>query len=588
MAERDIGVLCCSLLTGETAKALERLGWDDVPIAAVPGQCHTAGPTQKVEWDAALEELLGKADDVISVCMNCIHRPGNHAQNGGRLSLIDHPRVHVTDTATQWELFLGRDGTEAFLSERAFIVLPGWLRLWRRIVFGEWGFDLETAQEFYRESSSRLLFLDTGLGGDWTVEMEAFSDTVGIPWEGRVVGTIILENLLTLEFERIRAQRLFQGQKDSIQKTRAIAADHAVLVDFLTRLGDVLDRPTIRAQLRETLEILFAPGVIEEETLPPPEGLDGPQPRSSRVVGSPDGLGLDLILTLGDGSRLRVRVGDVAYPEHMDRYLPLARITADAATLALDAARLHLREKDLVTALQEKVKELDSFVYIASHDLQSPLRSVVAFSELLARELGDDLSEDAKTYLGFINTGGMRMRALILSLLALSRTERHTLNLEDANLMECIEGALANLALPMEEAGATVEQGALPRVQADPALITQLYQNLIGNAVKFRAEGVAPRIILSAAVSNGVATLRVADNGIGIDEKFAAQIFEPFRRLHADSEFEGSGIGLSICRKVVERHGGRLWLEPSSEGGACFCFTLPLATGDPPEDTSPR
>ena len=213
---------------------------------------------------------------------------------------------------------------------------------------------------------------------------------------------------------------------------------------------------------------------------------------------------------------------------------------------------------------------------------------MVAFSELLARDLGDGLSEDGRVYLDFITKGATRMRALILSLLALSRTERHALKLGNVSLEACVEGALESLAVPIQEAGATVERTALPRARADAALITQLYQNLIGNAVKFRAAGVAPRITLTAAVANDEVTLRVADNGIGIDEKFAEHIFDPFRRLHSDSEYEGSGIGLSICRKVVERHGGRLWLEPAPGGGACFCFTLRRAAGDPPGDASRR
>lgn len=588
MAEQDLGVLCCSLLLGETRRALKRMGWVDVPVAAVPGQCHTAGPRQKVEWDAALHELLEQADDVIAVCMNCIHRPGLHAVNGSRLAVIDHSRVRVTDTATQGELFMGAEATEALLSEKVFMVLPGWLRIWRQVVFDVWGFSEDTAQEFYRESSSRLLFLDTGVSAPWKEEMEAFAASAGVPWERRVVGTSHLELVLTFQMERIRAERLDGSRQEALQKARAVAADREVLVDFVTRLGDVLDGPAIRAQLRETLEMLFAPESVVEEDLGTSTPCRAEGARSTQVSVIDDGRSLEIEIVLGDGSCVRFLVQNLAFVEHMDLYVPLARVTADAAALALDAARLHLREKDLVKALQEKVKELDSFVYSASHDLQSPLRSVVAFSELLTRDLGDDLSEDCRTYLDFINKGAMRMRALILSLLALSRTERHALMLLPIDLDECVSGALESLAIPIQEAAATVERAALPKALADAALITQLFQNLIGNAVKFHAPGVAPKVVLSGDLEDGQVTLRVADNGIGIDETFAAQIFEPFRRLHSDSEFEGSGIGLSICRKVVERHGGRLWLEDSPLGGACFCFTLPRATGGPPGDTSPR
>ncbi|MFH1532594.1 MAG: ATP-binding protein, partial [Pseudomonadota bacterium] len=156
------------------------------------------------------------------------------------------------------------------------------------------------------------------------------------------------------------------------------------------------------------------------------------------------------------------------------------------------------------------------------------------------------------------------------------------------SLERCVDDALLNLSSPIHESSAAVERGRLPRVQVDPTLVTQLYQNLIGNAVKFRAPDRDPRISLTAAINGGEVILGVTDNGIGIDQKFAEHIFEPFRRLHSDSEFEGSGIGLSICRKVVERHGGRLWMESSEGEGSCFLFTLPLAIDDPPGGASHR
>ena len=586
MADRDVGVLCCSLLVGETRRALDRLGWAEVPLAAAPGQCHTAGPTQKLKWDAALDSLLDQADHVIAVCMNCLHRPGNRTKNGHRLALLDHPRVQVIEAATQGELFMGAEAADALLSDRVFMVLPGWLRIWREVVFVVWAFDDATIREFYQESSSRLLYLDTGVDVPWAEEMPLFSEAAGIPWERQVVGTSHIEGLLTLEMERVRAKRLAETQDQSVRSARAAAANREVLVDFVTRLVDVLDGTAIRTQFKETLEVLFAPKKVVVEVLPSTTPDEEPTSRSSEVETIDDGRSLELVLILGDGSRVRFRGLEVAFSEHMDKYVPLAKITADAAALALDAARLHLREKDLVRTLREKVSELDSFVYCASHDLQSPLRSVVAFSELLSKDLGDDLSEVGRTYMDFITKGATRMRALIMSLLALSRTERHELKAQGISIDDCVTDALANLAEPIREAGAVVDRDPAPKVRGDPVLITQLYQNLIGNAVKFRVPEIPPRIHLTAAVDGGVVILGVADNGIGIDTKYADHVFEPFRRLHADSEYEGSGIGLSICRKVVERHGGRLWLDEPGEVGTCFRFTLPLADDDPPGEAN--
>jgi PAS domain S-box-containing protein len=217
--------------------------------------------------------------------------------------------------------------------------------------------------------------------------------------------------------------------------------------------------------------------------------------------------------------------------------------------------------------------ELDDFNQVASHDLQEPLRTLIAFSGLLRKDLGDSLPERAAQDLGFITDAAKKMERLIRDLLALSRAGRAAKKREKVSLAECADRALEALAMRVKETGAQVMREELPDVWGDPTLLTELYQNLIGNALKFSGDQ-PPIIQLTLEESDGDLVFGVKDNGIGIEPKYAQQIFQPFRRLHGRAEYEGSGIGLAICRKIVERHGGKIWVDSEPGKGAHFRFTL--------------
>jgi two-component system CheB/CheR fusion protein len=238
--------------------------------------------------------------------------------------------------------------------------------------------------------------------------------------------------------------------------------------------------------------------------------------------------------------------------------------------LAERTAQLERTNRDLA-ALND---ELDDFTHIVSHDLQEPLRTLTAFSDYLRKDLGHSLPERAAQDLGFITDATKRMQTLIHDLLALSRAGRAAKKREKVSLSECADQALGALAMRVKEMGAKISRDELPDVWGDSTLLTQLYQNLIGNALKFSGDQ-SPIIQLTFEERDGEQILGVKDNGIGIDPKYSQQIFEPFRRLHGRAEYEGSGIGLAICRKIVVRHGGKIWLESEPRKGAHFRFTIP-------------
>ena len=241
------------------------------------------------------------------------------------------------------------------------------------------------------------------------------------------------------------------------------------------------------------------------------------------------------------------------------------------------AAKLqgHARERQqLIDSLQRKNAELDEFTYVASHDLQEPLRKLISFGSLLREDLGENLPELAAKDLFFISDAAKRMQTLVQDLLRLSRIGRVELTLADISLDECVKGALISLESQLEDAGhPEISRDPLPTVRGDKTMLTQLYQNLIGNAVKYRGQD-PPRIHLTCQTEDGQLVLGVRDNGIGIDQLYHESIFVAFKRLHGQTEYPGTGIGLAICRKAVERHGGRIWVESESGKGSHFKFTI--------------
>src|SRR6267142_2506720 len=217
--------------------------------------------------------------------------------------------------------------------------------------------------------------------------------------------------------------------------------------------------------------------------------------------------------------------------------------------------------------------ELEQFAYVASHDLQEPLRMVSRYTQLLMRRYGDKLDGDAKEFTAFIVDGATRMKQLIEDLLAYSRVGTRDRNFKPAEAESSLRRALTNLRAAIQDSGATVTQDKLPTIPCDEVQLAQLFQNLIGNALKFRKPDAAPAVHVGAADQGAEWEFTVRDNGIGIEPQYFERIFMVFQRLHDKGEYPGTGIGLAIVKKVVERHGGRIWVQ--SQPGTTFHFTMP-------------
>ncbi|MBB4909703.1 sensor histidine kinase [Actinophytocola algeriensis] len=258
------------------------------------------------------------------------------------------------------------------------------------------------------------------------------------------------------------------------------------------------------------------------------------------------------------------------------------RILSDLSAAKVAHAELDSRTTDL----ERSNAELEQFAYIASHDLQEPLRKVASFCQLLERRYKGKLDERADQYIAFAVDGAKRMQILINDLLAFSRVGRVVRESVEVSCAAVLEQATANLADAIERTEASVEAEELPTVSAEVPLLTAVFQNLIGNALKFRGDD-PPKVRITARRDGGFWEIAVADNGIGIDPEYAERIFVIFQRLHNKADYPGTGIGLAMCRKIIEYHGGTIWLDTSVESGSRFCFTLPVidATIDRDKDS---
>ncbi|GAB3735428.1 ATP-binding protein [Amycolatopsis oliviviridis] len=259
-----------------------------------------------------------------------------------------------------------------------------------------------------------------------------------------------------------------------------------------------------------------------------------------------------------------------------------SRIIAEVTDLERAQETIAVRTREL----ERSNSDLEQFAYVASHDLQEPLRKVASFCQLLQKRYQGKLDERGDQYIGFAVDGAKRMQALINDLLAFSRVGRRpgeNVLLETGDLLDT---ALGNLEDAIAESGARVTHGDLPAVLGEKSLLTAVFQNLVGNAIKFRGED-PPEIEVSAERDGADWRFSVTDNGIGISDEYAERIFVIFQRLHGRGDYPGTGIGLALCRKIVEHHGGRVWLDTGVATGTRFCFTLPAVPAPEPATAQP-
>jgi PAS domain S-box-containing protein len=375
-----------------------------------------------------------------------------------------------------------------------------------------------------------------------------------------------------------------RAQAMAWEKTRSLRENQALLQAIVDNSSAVIyvKDPAGRHLLVNTLyESVFQPkaeilGKTNSEIFPPEIALA--LTKNDRIVlDGGSAITVEEMVPHPDGPHTYL---SVKFPIPGEDGKPLALCGISTDITGHKAAADHMVEinrqlESQAQHLRRSNAELEQFAYVASHDLQEPLRMISSYAQLIARRYGASLDEDAREFIGFMVDGTTRMQTMILDLLEYSRIGRKEDAPAELEADDCVAAARHNLAAAIETAGATIECGPLPRIKARPHQMVALLQNLIGNAVKYRDPARPPVVRISGRRVGDAWEFTVADNGIGIHPDYFERIFMIFQRLHTHDKYEGSGIGLAICKKIVEHHDGRLWLESVPGEGSTFRFTLP-------------
>jgi signal transduction histidine kinase len=382
--------------------------------------------------------------------------------------------------------------------------------------------------------------------------------------QGPEAGQALVKAASTAEFEAVRAS--IERLKSSILKIRNRAADVAM------RTGST----QVAIQIAAAAIIILAGAalllLIDRLVTQPVVDLA----EQVRGVAAGD---YDRAITSGGSPELRTLARDV---DGMRK-----QIAAELTEVREARAQVEWINDQLKTQAEELVRsnrDLEQFAYVASHDLQEPLRKVASFCQLLQRRYSGQLDERADQYIGFAVDGAQRMQRLINDLLAFSRIGRLTAGFSEVDLDHVLTEAKSQLEARAGEDGEIVWHD-LPTVEGEEPLLTTLFVNLIGNALKFRRPDVPPRVEITGELKGEEWLINVRDNGIGIEREFADKVFVIFQRLHARDAYEGTGIGLAIVKKIVEYHGGRIWLDLDVDEGTSVYFTLPVLAGVPVPDS---
>lgn len=355
------------------------------------------------------------------------------------------------------------------------------------------------------------------------------------------------------------SETLFRGLLESAPDAIVICNENGI-IELINRRTEQLFGYTRDELLGQPVEILMPTAVHNAHIRHRTAYSQSPALR-------PMGIDLDLYGQHKENGPFPVEIG--LSPMKTDEGLYIISVVHDITNRKKAQERLIEQTKELARSNAE----LEQFAYVASHDLQEPLRMVASFCQLLAKRYRGKLGADADEFIGYAVEGANRMQTLINDLLTYSRVGAKGIQFTNVPVQEVLDQVLNNLRLMIEETHAEITAGPLPTVFADGQQIAQLLQNLITNAIKFRGDQ-APKVHVSAEDGGNEWIITVEDNGIGIPQEFQDRLFVIFQRLHPRDKYPGTGIGLAICKKIVERHGGRIWIDSEPGKGAKFRFTL--------------
>ena len=584
-------MLVCSNFHAEVQSALSEEGFDEVQVATFPSFCGM--PPMRAEGLArCLPDDLENGDQV-------------HVLGGGCLPA----GLDLASAPCQWqvqrmglchEMLAGTALCARLTAEGGFLVSPGWLGGWQERL-RTWGFDRDGARAFFRESARSLVLLDTGVDPGAPDAFAAMADFVGLTPRTLAVGRDHLRLFLGRIVWSWRAAQEAARHQEALDRAKLEVAEHGMSLDLMTGFNKVLTEEQTIQRILDICTVLFAPREwaflsLRKEGLRPivASGVDSAAltalaEQMLRSTGeftwteARDGFTLR---TTFQGNAMGVlHMRGFACPQHAARYLNLALTVNRIFGMALSGARaqedLHLLNEELesrvnlrTSQLEGANRDLERFCYMISHELRAPLARLEGFSGMIKGCILTREWEQLDALAGRLATASMRTRGVIDGLLSLTRLSLDVLAPGPVDFTRMVLDLLDRFAL---------EGRILPRdlvvdepvvVTADARMLAIAMHHLIDNALKFGAKTPNPSLHIGASTGGPTQTLFVKDNGAGFDMAYSGKLFTPFCRLHAQREFEGTGLGLAMVRKIVERHGGSIWAEASPGRGAIFFFRL--------------
>jgi signal transduction histidine kinase len=628
-------ILTCHNFTREVTAYVERQALADVIVRSFESACFLRGARPEAQEDAELDALVGLvaecAGDHLNVALvggRCLaswpelasrlnvgangitldeqagavrlspvlplHLPGL-GETGGRAG-----RLMVCAATECANLALNALVVQNHTQAGAYVMTPGWLEDWEREI-ARAGLDRRGLRDLLGASAHRIVLLDTQVRDDAGDRLRAFADFVGLPFEIIPVGLETVGLHLTRIFQTFElCLQEDRSQADSTQANRR-SADYAMMFDLISDLAGMTTEAEVVEKIFEAVTLLCVPSRLVY--VPLIDGVAGDargwptylgvsEATKSRLAGlansyawSESGKGFALRIGRQRQVVAALELDGFAYPELKRDYLNLALDIAPVLGLAIANAR-HFQRLGATNALLARSNaELEQFAAVVSSDLRDPLHTVTRFLDQLVEQHGPQLAPAAEELVAQASAGTRYMQQSIDDLLAYCRVDAVDQAFELVDCEMLLQQVLRNLNASMVEAAATVTSDPLPAVMGDRAQLILLFQNLIGNAIKFRG-GAAPVIHIRSELQIGDEPLAdgqaefgwlfaVQDNGIGIEPAQAERIFGLFRRAAGQEMRGGTGMGLAICKKIVERHGGRIWFESTPGRGATFYFTVP-------------
>lgn len=576
--EQKLCIYVCSAYYPEVSDIFNSGNYPDVVIKTYAFNCLCPIKNKK-DFNISIEESKKSFSKIIVIAGSCSH--------GGRSDLANQKELVIHELNYCMELLLNRELIEHYIEKKYYLVSNGWLSDYRQHIV-KWGFDEDTAKKFFKESTDKILLLETGIRSEYRQQIDALSKYMGLPYEIIPVGLshcrLLIEDLVCQWRKEHDINQMSVRIADISKKN----ADYALIFDQMLHMVDLTEETKIVQQIFVLIDILFAPRNISFSSLENGDNEDTIIFHPDIKVNSENNDGSFTINVLHRGNKIGIfRISEVNFTEHIEKYKPLEEVISRMSGLIITNARkykiildneeqLRRNKIELTTANETK----DKFFSIIAHDLRGPIGAFTSLSQLLAEENETMNPDEIKSISGLLVESSNNLFSLLENLLEWSRMQRGIIEFKPESLpllSNIIEG-IGLIFDPARKKSIEINY-SIPAdltVYADKHMFDTVIRNLVSNAIKFTPRGGKISVSATATDDNSV-EIRIKDTGIGMPPGMIEKLFktgEKNNRPGTDGE-PSTGLGLLLCKEFIGKNNGKLWAESEEGKGSSFCFTLP-------------